>query len=125
MDQGLKDVVLMRIGWHLAMMAVTAITLMPIENLQLPVFDWWDKAQHALAFVLLTGCALQLWPLRALRVVLGMLAYGWGIELAQWAVGWRFAEWADLAADAFGVLVAWMAVNSWWLIQSHKKGRAV
>ena len=32
-----------------------------------------------------------------------MLAYGAAIELAQWAVGWRFAELADLAADAVGV----------------------
>jgi hypothetical protein len=36
-----------------------------------------------------------------------MIAYGAGLELAQLAVGWRFAEWADLAADAVGVFVAW------------------
>jgi hypothetical protein len=28
-------------------------------------------------------------------------------------VGWRFAEWADLAADAVGVLVAWVVVSGW------------
>lgn len=89
------------------MMAVTTFALLPVEHLQLPVFDLWDKAQHALAFALLTGWALLCWPHWAWRVALGMLAYGAGIELAQWAVGWRFAEWADLAADALGVLVAW------------------
>ena len=49
----------------------------------------------------------------ALRVaaVMGMLSYGAGIELAQWAVGWRFAEWADVMADALGVLVAWLALR--------------
>ena len=93
----------MRVGWFFSMAAVTVLALMPIEHLQLPVFDWWDKAQHALAFVVLTGWALLLWPTRALRVLLGMLAYGAGIEGAQWAVGWRFAEWSDLAADAVGV----------------------
>ena len=36
-----------------------------------------------------------------------MLAFGAGIEAAQWAVGWRFAEWTDFAADALGVLGAW------------------
>ena len=115
----------MRVGWYLAMAAVTVLALMPIEHLQLPVFDWWDKAQHALAFVVLTGWALLLWPLHALRVVLVMLAYGAGIEGAQWAVGWRFAEWADLAADAVGVLVAWLMVNGWWRFQSLKQERVV
>ncbi len=49
-----------------------------------------DKAQHTLAFVVLTGWALLLWPHAAMRVALGMLAYGAGLEVAQWAVGWRF-----------------------------------
>ena len=106
-------IVLMRLGWYLAMVVVTLLALLPIEHLQLPVFDWWDKAQHALAFVVLTGWALLLWPHAAIRVALGMLAYGAGLELAQWAVGWRFAEWADLVADAAGVFVSSSLV--WWL----------
>ena len=106
-------IVLMRLGWYLAMVAVTVLALLPIEHLQMPVFDWWDKAQHALAFVVLTGWALLLLPYAAMHVALGMLAYGAGLELAQWAVGWRFAEWADLAADAVGVVVAWGLVR--WL----------
>jgi VanZ family protein len=62
--------------------------------------------------MVLTGWALLLWPNAALRVALGMLVYGAGLELAQWVLGWRFAEWADLAADALGVLVA-MGFVSW------------
>lgn len=100
--------------------AVTVLALMPVQALPL-VFDWWDKAQHALAFMVLTGWALLLWPLHAVRVVLGMLAYGAGIELAQWAVGWRFDEWADLAADAVGVLVAWMLVSGWRRFESGRQ----
>ncbi len=113
-------------AWGLAMGVVTVLALLPIEHLQLPVFDWWDKAQHALAFMVLTGWALLLWPYAPMRVALSMMAYGAGLELAQWAVGWRFAEWADLAADAVGVFVAWGLV--WWLrsqqfmgIESHSK----
>jgi VanZ family protein len=89
------------------------MALMPIEHLQLSVLNWWDKAQHALAFLVLTGCALLLWPNAALRVVVGMLAYGAGLQVAQWAVGWRFAEWADVAADAVGVGLAWVCVAGW------------
>ena len=92
--------------------------LLPVEHLQLPVFDWWDKAQHTLAFAVLTAWALWLWPMLVPRVLLGMLAYGAGLELAQWAVGWRFAEWADLAADAVGVALAWL------LWKKAQEGRA-
>ena len=106
-------IVLMRLAWYLAMVAVTVLALLPIEHLQMPVFDWWDKAQHALAFVVLTSWALLLWPHAAMRVALRMLAYGACLELAQRAVGWRFAEWADLVADAVGVVVAWGLVR--WL----------
>ena len=90
--------------WLLTMGAVTVLALLPIAHLQLPVFNRWDKAQHAFAFVVLTGGALLLWPGASARVVIGMIAYGAGIELAQWAVGWRFAEWSDLAADTVGVV---------------------
>jgi len=97
----------LRLGWFLAMVSVTVLALLPIEQLQYPVFDWWDKGQHALAFAVLSGWALLLWSAAAWRVVLGMLLFGAALELAQWAVGWRFAEWADLAADAVGVALAW------------------
>lgn len=98
----------MRLIWFLAMSVVTALALLPPAHLQLSVFDWWDKAQHALAFAVLTVGALWLWPSAVWRVVPGMLAYGAGIELAQWLVGWRSAEWADWAADAVGVALAWL-----------------
>ena len=55
--------VLMRTAWVLAMLEVTVLALLPVERLQLPVFSWWDKAQHTLAFAVLTAWALLLWPL--------------------------------------------------------------
>lgn len=95
-------------AWLLAMAGVTVLALLPVDQLQMPLFAWWDKAQHALAFLVLTAWALLLWPSASLRVALGMFAYGAGLELAQWAVGWRFAEWADLAADSVGTGLAWV-----------------
>ncbi|CAN1486797.1 hypothetical protein MCEMAEM4_00077 [Burkholderiaceae bacterium] len=108
--------------WALTMVAVTVLALLPIQNLQLPVFEWWDKAQHALAFVVLSGGAWLLWPGASVRVVIGMIAYGAGIELAQWAVGWRFAEWADLAADTVGVMGAWLLVRVVQWLWGKKRG---
>ena len=100
---GVLEVLVMRVGWYFAMAAVTVLALVPIEHLQMPVFNWWDKAQHALAFAVLTVWGLWAWPLAGRWVLAGMLVFGAAIELAQWACGWRFAEWADWAADAVGV----------------------
>jgi hypothetical protein len=36
-------------SWVLAMCLVMVLALLPVEHLQLSVFAWWDKAQHALA----------------------------------------------------------------------------
>jgi len=118
------------VTWAMAMVSVTVLALLPVQHLQLLLFNWWDKAQHALAFVVLTSGALVLWPSASVQVVIGMVAYGAGIELAQWAVGWRFAEWADLAADTVGVVGAWLLVRGVqrlrvkkrWLTQTERSG---
>lgn len=90
-------------SWYLTMGVLTVLALLPIEDLQMPILNWWDKPQHVLA---LTVWALFLWPNAAMNMVLGMLAYGASIVLLLiWpnGHGWRFAVWADLAVDAFGV----------------------
>jgi VanZ family protein len=102
----------LRVGWFLAMLSVTVLALMPVEHLQLPLFNWWDKAQHVLAFAVLTTWALLAWPSMTVVVLVGMLAFGAFIELAQWWVGYRFADWADWLADVVGVCLAWAAVYS-------------
>lgn len=96
-----------RLGWGLAIMGVFVLALLPPHLLMAPVFNWWDKAQHALAFAMLTGWGFWAWPLARPWVVAGLLTLGAAIELAQWVSGWRFAEWTDWAADAVGVFVVW------------------
>jgi len=74
----------------------------------------WDKANHALAFLVLTFLTGRGWPdLSPARLVLIMLAAGVGIELIQGLpqVG-RDADIRDVVADAAGiaigfVLLAW------------------
>ena len=50
-------------------------------------------------------------------VALGLLAFGALIELCQRAVGYRSAEWLDLAADAAGILaglgIALVGAGGW------------
>ena len=48
------------LAWCIAMAAVTTLALLPADHLQIPIFDWWDKGQHVLAFVVLTAWALWL-----------------------------------------------------------------
>ncbi|MFG6415365.1 VanZ family protein [Roseateles sp. DC23W] len=74
----------------------------------------WDKANHLLAFGTLAfvGVWAQ-WPRPRLWgwLVLALLAYGVGIEIAQSFVPPREADWQDVVADglgiALGLLAAW------------------
>ena len=96
-----------------ALLSVTVLALLPVELLTLPVFNWWDKAQHALAFAVLSMLGFAAFPARLWQVALGMVLYGVAIELAQLAVGWRFGEWQDVLADITGVIVAWGLRSLW------------
>lgn len=57
----LTSPMLRRAAFWACLLAVVVLSLLPGERLP-AVFAWWDKAQHALGFALLTG--------------LGLLAYG-------------------------------------------------
>ncbi|WOB09910.1 VanZ family protein [Piscinibacter gummiphilus] len=67
---------------------------------------WWDKANHSLAFLALTFTACLAFP-RPGRgvwlVIVGLLAFGAGIEVVQAFVPGRSCEWADLLADSVGI----------------------
>ncbi|MFG6462109.1 VanZ family protein [Roseateles sp. DXS20W] len=74
----------------------------------------WDKANHALAFGALAFSAVwALWPSprQWVWLVLALLAYGVGIEIAQGFLPPREADWHDVMADgvgiALGLLAAW------------------
>ena len=74
----------------------------------------WDKANHALAFAVLAFVGVWAFasrPHQWLWLVLALLAYGGGIEVAQSYLPPREADLADLLADAVGIalglLVAW------------------
>ena len=87
----------------------SVLCLLPTEHLP-SVLDWWDKAQHALGFGVLTCLGWIAYPGERWRLPLGLLLFGGAIELAQAASGWRRGDWLDLLADAvgiFAVMVAW------------------
>ncbi|WP_297728619.1 VanZ family protein, partial [Limnohabitans sp. Rim8] len=90
-----------------ALLGVTVLALLPAEQLTLPLFSVWDKAQHALAFAALSVLGFMAFKERRIIVVLALSSYGILIELAQMGTGWRSGEWSDALADLLGILLVW------------------
>ena len=64
-----------------------------------------DKWAHAVVFAFLAvWFAGQYRPRSYWRIALGLLMFGVFIELCQRMVGYRSAEWLDVAADAAGII---------------------
>ena len=91
--------------WLLGVTVLIVVCLLPSRDL--PALQVSDKLEHALAFALLAGSAVQLFERwRALLLVgLGLLALGIGIEFAQALfTTTRAMEAADVVADAIGIV---------------------
>lgn len=112
-----------KISFWLVLIVITALSLSPVEMLTAPIFDWWDKAQHALAFLVLTCLGFFAYASAGWRMVVGMLAFGITIEFMQYFTGYRFAELSDFLADSVGVTLGtfamWLAEK--WLFKSAQK----
>jgi VanZ family protein len=98
--------------WLLAIVALVVVCLLPGSDL--PQLSVSDKLEHALAFLLLSSAAVQLFlrgkPLAI--AVLGLLALGVAIELAQALLTTsRMMEAGDVVADAVGVAIG--IVSAW------------
>lgn len=73
----------------------------------------WDKANHAAAFAVLTGCSTLAWPrLSVFRLAVIMLLGGIVIELIQGlpVVG-RDADIWDVVADMVGFVLGWVGAT--------------
>jgi len=97
-------------------LATIFLSLVPTELLP-QAFKWWDKAQHALGFAVLTTMGLLAYRKARWRLPCGLSLLGAFIELAQAASGWRRGDWLDLLADAVGILVVMAA---WYLVRSGR-----
>lgn len=92
---------------------VVALALTP-WSVDLPS-SGWDKGDHVAAFATLAVCGLFAWrghPAVHRRVVMGLIALGIAIELAQMLVPGRMADWRDVFADAAGALLG-LTLASW------------
>ena len=94
------------------LMVVTVVTLALLPGRQLPgaLFDWWDKAQHFVAFLVLTAVGLIAYQRQnRLLIATGLAALGLAIELIQASLDWRYGDATDLAADCLGIAAALLA----------------
>ena len=105
---------------------VLAATLMPAVwfwSDRVELARWFggiDKWAHFFAFLFLAVWFGGLYTRRNYwRVAVGLLAFGVFIELCQRGVGYRSAEWLDVAADAVGIAAglaaSWLGLGGWSL----------
>ena len=102
----------------LASTIMPAVWLWPGRREFVSWFGQVDKWAHFLAFAFLAvWFAGQYRPRSYWRIALGLLAFGIFIELCQRFVGYRSAEWLDVAADIVGIivglLIAAMGLGGW------------
>ncbi len=94
------------IGWGLVALVVFLLLLPDPPG----VIEGSDKLAHLLAYGVLMGWFVQLYPRgRHCHWGLAFIALGGVLELAQGLVGYREMEAYDLLADGVGVGLAWLA----------------
>jgi VanZ family protein len=76
----------------------------------------WDKAEHAVSWMVLTLLGLLLSTRRRWAIPVFALAFGGLIEVLQATLPFgRDGEWGDFAADSVGVATAWFL----WRVAGH------
>ena len=84
---------------------IAVLSMLPVDELPTQSLVIWDKAQHAIGFMLLSVAGLAAYPLRYRALTWGLIAFGAAIEIAQSFTTWRQGDVWDLLADAVGITV--------------------
>lgn len=97
----------LRLVWRTALgCCLVVIALLAwLPGHALPAQNWSDKLNHLLAFSALGLLSWHAFPGRRGAAFLALVGFGVLIELVQWQLPTRNAEWADLAADGLGLLI--------------------
>ena len=97
----------LKIFFWASFMGINVLALTPAPYLPpLEIFNWWDKAQHAIAFAALAVLAVLAYPEGSKRrIALLLIGQGVLIEVLQYFGGYRYGDWQDALADGVGVLL--------------------
>lgn len=100
-------------GYGVAVAVLLYLTQAPVTDL--PPETLWDKAEHALAWLVLTAIGLAFWPRRPARVAGFAFLFGALVEVLQSTLPFgRDGDARDLLADSVGIVVAvavWAALR--------------
>jgi VanZ family protein len=102
-----RAVKLFRVVFWLCFAGLTVLALSPAPYLPpLDIFNWWDKAQHAIGYGTLTASSLVAYPkFGKLRLAALLCLHGCVIEVLQYLSGYRYGDWQDAMADVAGVMI--------------------
>jgi hypothetical protein len=89
-------------AYAVAVAVLLYMCLAPSKDL--PSVNVWDKAEHAIAWAVLAGSGLVLFPRHPGRIAVFALAVGILVEVLQGSLPFgRDMDWRDFVADAVGV----------------------
>lgn len=94
----------LKIFFYFTVIAVFILAVLPGEKIP-RILNFWDKAQHSLAFVVLSLLAIFAYPQNIYPRLIGLVLYGGVIEIIQWFLPWRSGDIYDFIADSLGVLI--------------------
>ena len=99
------------ITWGVMIVIVIVGSMMPANDIPVPMAHGVDKIVHAMGYAVLAGMASSVFAGRArLIVLLALLLLGGVIEIAQGALtASRSADLLDFAANSLGVLAGGVA----------------
>ena len=99
------DIRLARVGLIVALVAIFVLAVIPQQ--EVPASSGWDKLDHWLAFFTLSLLADRATAGRWYwaRTMPLLIAYGIGIEVAQYFTPDRHSEVLDVVADSIGVFI--------------------
>jgi VanZ family protein len=103
-----------RLIFWIVMVVMTILFLVPQQFVSSGIFDWWDKAQHALAFGVLMLLGFFAYSRALWKLAMALILYGIAIEVIQSWTGWRSGEVLDAVADGVGIMFGGL------LIQGHR-----
>ena len=111
----------LKVLFWMSFVTINILALSPAPYLPpLEIFNWWDKAQHAIAFATLAVMAVLAYPEALMRrIAFLLIVQGVLIEVLQFFSGYRYGDWQDALADGVGVLlglglVAWLRKLEWF-----------
>lgn len=92
-------------GYGVAVAVLLYLTQAPAKDL--PSETLWDKAEHAIAWLVLTAIGLAFWPRRPVWVLAFAFGFGGLVEVLQSTLPFgRDGDVRDLLADSVGILAA-------------------